>query len=234
MGPAIEFEKTGLTLGNTEILRDISFQIKAGELHYIIGPNGGGKTSLLRSLLGQMPHSGTIRIHWQENQTLGYVPQSLHFDPTLPITVEDFLVMNIARRPAFFRPGSRVKRSIAGLLEQTGMGAKARRPFGQLSGGERQRVLLAQALYPEPSLLILDEPATGLDRKGAEIMRAILEQLKAKGVTIVVIHHDLAEVRERGDTVSCINRELLFCGKPEVELSPERIFNVFQSRQESR
>ncbi len=231
MGPAIEFENTGLTLGNTEILRGISLQINAGELHYIIGPNGGGKTSLIRSLLGQMPHSGTIRIHWQENRTLGYVPQSLNFDPTLPITVEDFLVMNITRRPAFFWPGNRVKNIIAGLLDKTGMAEKARRSFGQLSGGERQRVLLAQALYPAPSLLILDEPATGLDREGAEIMRDILEQLKDKGVTIVVIHHDLAEVKERGDTVSCINRKLLFSGKPEVELSPERIFSVFQSRQ---
>ncbi len=228
MGPAIEFENMGLTLGNTEILRGVNFRVEAGELHYIIGPNGGGKTSLIRSLLGQMPHTGTIRIHWQENQTLGYVPQSLNFDTTLPITVEDFLVMNIARRPAFFRPGKKVDSVIAELLDKIGMTGKIRRPFGQLSGGERQRVLLAQALYPQPALLILDEPATGLDRVGAEIMHTILRELQDQGVTIVVIHHDLAEVRERGDTVSCINRELLFSGDPRIELSPERILGVFQ------
>ncbi len=233
MGPAIEFEKTGLSLSNTEILRNISFRVEAGELHYIIGPNGGGKTSLIRSLLGQMPHSGTIRIHWQKSRVLGYVPQSLDFDPTLPITVEDFLVMNITRRPAFFRPKNRVKGIVAELLENIGMAEKAQRLFGQLSGGERQRVLLAQALYPAPALLILDEPSTGLDREGAEIMRTILQQVKHAGTTIIVIHHDLAEVRERGDTVSCINRELLFSGKPKVELSPERILGIFQSGKES-
>ncbi len=229
MGPAIEFERVGLTLGNTEILRDISFRVETGALHYIIGPNGGGKTSLIRSLLGQMPHSGTIRIHWQENKTLGYVPQSLNFDTTLPITVEDFLVMNIARQPAFFRPGKRVKGIIAGLLKKIGMEEKSHRPFGQLSGGERQRVLLAQALYPQPAMLILDEPTTGLDKTGAEIMHSILKELQKKGVTILVIHHDLAEVRDRGDVVSCINRRLLFSGDPQVELSPERILGVFQS-----
>ncbi len=229
MGPAIEFENLGLTLGNTEILREINFRVEAGTLHYIIGPNGGGKTSLIRSLLGQMPHTGTICIHWQENETLGYVPQSLNFDTTLPITVEDFLIMNIARHPAFFRPGKKIKGIITELLEKIGMADKTCRPFGQLSGGERQRVLLAQALYPQPALLILDEPTTGLDRVGAEIMYTILQELQNSGVTIVVIHHDLVEVRERGDAVSCINRRLLFSGDPQVELSPERILGVFQA-----
>lgn len=232
MGPSVVFENMGLTLGNTEILKNINFCIEPGELHYIIGPNGGGKTSLIRSLLGQMPHRGTIRIDWQENRTLGYVPQSLNFDTTLPITVEDFLVMNITMQPAFFRPRSKVRGHIAELLAKVGMEGKLKRPFGQLSGGERQRILLAQALYPEPAMLILDEPSTGLDRVGANIMKELLGELRTRGVTIIVIHHDLVEVRENGDKVSCINRALLFTGKPAEELSSEKILGVFQPHSE--
>ncbi|NDV21437.1 metal ABC transporter ATP-binding protein [Desulfovibrio sp. JC022] len=232
-GPSISFENVSLTLGNTDILKDLNFEIYSGALHCIIGPNGGGKTSLLRSLLGQMPHSGNIKIDWQKNRTIGYVPQTLNFDTTLPVTVENFMSMTSQSRPAFMNPSAKDRDAIYTALERVNMAKKANRIFGQLSGGERQRVLLAQALLPDPSLLILDEPTTGLDKAGAAIMRGLLKELKAKGVTILIIHHDLMEVKEIGDCVTCINREILFSGCPTEELSADRILNIFSSARQA-
>lgn len=232
-GPSISFDDVSLTLGNTEILKKLHFEISSGALHCIIGPNGGGKTSLLRSLLGQMPHTGNINIDWQENRTIGYVPQTLNFDTTLPVTVENFMSMTCQSRPAFMNPSSKNQKSISTALERVNMAEKSKRIFGQLSGGERQRVLLAQSLLPEPSLLILDEPTSGLDKAGAAIMRALLQELKTKGVTILIIHHDLMEVKEIGDCVTCINREVLFSGCPTEELSADRILNIFSSARQA-
>src|SRR6187549_3921430 len=100
-GPSISFEHVTLELGNTRILDDVSFHIRAGTIHCIVGANGGGKTSLIRSLIGQMPHSGDITIQWKEGKVVGYVPQALDFDKSLPITVMDFMAMTCQRRPIF-------------------------------------------------------------------------------------------------------------------------------------
>ena len=142
----------------------MSFKVRAGTIHCIVGANGGGKTSLVRSLLGQMPHSGRISIEWHDNRVIGYVPQSLDFDKSLPITVRDFMAMATpapARVPRRVAGAARARSSAT--LERLGLAGKLDAKLGSLSGGERQRVLLAQALIPEPALLVLDEPTTGLD-----------------------------------------------------------------------
>jgi len=229
-GPSIHFEKVCLKLGGNAILHDVNFSVDRGSIHCVIGPNGGGKTSLIRCMLGQMPHTGDIRICWGGDFTMGYVPQSLDFDDTLPMTVGDFMAMiSQNRRPAFlgFKKGGHAR--MAEALGRVGMLEKIHRPFGSLSGGERQRVLLAQALIPEPKLLVLDEPATGLDKSGAAIMHDLIEELSGAGTTIVVIHHDLGVVRDMADGVTCLNREMLFSGDPAVELTAERIFNIFST-----
>jgi zinc transport system ATP-binding protein len=226
-GPFIHFEDVCLRLGGNCILSGVNFMVEPGSIHCIIGPNGGGKSSLVRCLLGQMPHTGTIRIGWGAGQTIGYVPQSLDFDRTLPMTVEDFMAMICQNRPAFAGLGRRWRPVVQQALARVDMLGRSKRPFGALSGGERQRVLLAQGLIPRPDLLVLDEPGTGLDKAGAAIMRELLVELKEQGVTMLMIHHDLAEVRDMADAVTCINRNLLFSGSPELELTPEKILNVF-------
>lgn len=227
-GPSINFEKVGLQLGGSRILRDVSFEVEAGSIHCIIGPNGGGKTSLLRCLLGQMPHTGHISVCGGKKVLTGYVPQSLDFDDTLPMTVTDFMTMiGQKRRPAFLGMKGERKKEIKAALAKVDMIHKAGRPFGSLSGGERQRVLLAQSLMPEPDLLILDEPVTGLDRSGAAIMHGVIEDLSAAGTTVLIIHHDLAVVRDMAHGVTCINKEVLFSGDPVKELTAERIFTIF-------
>lgn len=229
-GPQVAFEDVSLELGGNTILHDITFTVQPGTIHCLLGPNGGGKTSLIRSLLGQMPHHGTIRISWRsERQVVGYVPQTLDIDRTLPLTVQDFMTMLCQRRPVFTGSSTVSQRLISGALEQVGMAGKSRLLFGGLSGGERQRVLLAQSLLPEPGLLILDEPATGLDKEGAAIMRSILERLREKGGTILMIHHDLAEVRKIADTVTAVNKGVLFSGDPISHLTPEKILTIFSA-----
>jgi zinc transport system ATP-binding protein len=229
VGPAVTFDNVNLRLGNTSILKQISFAVAPGSIHCIIGPNGGGKTSLLRSMLGQMPHNGTITIEWPGDRTIGYVPQILDFDRTLPITVDDFMAMICQSRPAFFGLKKSHRQTVNQALDLVQMTGKHTRQLGQLSGGERQRVLFAQALIPQPSLLILDEPAAGLDEAGANIFEQILYDLRDKGVTIVWIHHDLQQVKRIADNVCCVNRRLLFSGSPEETMTPERILSIFSA-----
>lgn len=214
-GPSIRFDRVGLELGGVEILRDISFEVAPGEIHCLIGPNGGGKTSLVRCLLGQMPHSGEISIDWTDGQVTGYVPQFLDFDKTLPVTVDDFMAMVCQKRRPAFIGLSKVSRSQTNAaLERVGLDERHRSKLGSLSGGERQRVLFAQALIPQPALLVLDEPMTSMDEVGADRFVKIINELASEGVTILWIAHDLTQVTRMAANVSCINRTLLFSGPP--------------------
>jgi zinc transport system ATP-binding protein len=227
-GPRIEFEHVNLSLGNTHILQDISFTIQPSTIHCIVGANGGGKTSLIRSMLGQMPHSGNITIAWpSENKTIGYVPQSIEMDRTLPVTVRDFLAMTCQRRPVFLGAARVHRRTIDAVLERLGLAQKAKTKLGSLSGGERQRVLFAQALIPEPALLVLDEPMTGLDLDGKEILESSIVEFARGGGTVVWINHDIVQVNEMASALTYINRQVLLNGKPQEVLTSGTAAHLF-------
>jgi len=226
-GPSIEFEDVNLTLGNTRILQDINFAIRAGEIHCIIGANGGGKTSLIRSMLGQMPHSGKITINWHESRVVGYVPQLLEFDKTLPVTVRDFMGMTCQNRPIFLGVARSRRSQIDEVLDRVGMLGKSKTKLGSLSGGERQRVLFAQALIPEPALLVLDEPMTGLDVHGREILERAIVEFTDAGGTAIWINHDIAQVNEIANTLTYIDREVLLDGAPRQVLASGAAARLF-------
>jgi zinc transport system ATP-binding protein len=228
-GPEITVSQVGLSLGGSTILEAVDLRVAAGSLHALVGPNGGGKSSLAKALLGQMPHRGTIRLDWPGAQpgTVAYVPQAAEFERGLPITVGDFLAILCQRKPAFLGPARALKARYADALDRVGMADKRHRTMGALSGGERQRVLLAQALIPAPELLILDEPMTALDDAGVEMFRGVLATVQAAGGTTVWIEHDLGEVKRRADRVTGIHRRVLFDGVPSLELSADRLLDLF-------
>lgn len=234
-GPAVRFQALGLSYGAARILDEISLDVAPGSLHAIVGPNGGGKSSLLRCLMGEAPFTGRIALDWRGTPgRIGYVPQAVEFDRNLPMTVTDFLACFTATRPAFLRPAAPARARIAGLLDRVGLGDKAGRRMGDLSGGERQRVLLAQALSDsagrEPDLLVLDEPMAALDAAGARIFETILTDLRNRGATLIWVEHDIAAVRRLADQVSAIDGRVLFCGPPQTELTPERVMALFSHR----
>jgi len=226
-GPSIEFANVSLRLGNTQILSDISFTVNAGCVHCIIGANGGGKTSLVRALLGQMPHTGRISISWQDSRVIGYVPQSLDFDKTLPVTVRDFLAMATQRRPVFLGVSRAQRKAIDAALQRVGLEGKSGYKLGSLSGGERQRVLFAQAMLPEPALLVLDEPMTGLDVKGHDILEREIVSFARAGGTVVWINHDILKVHEVADSLTYIDQRVLLNGPPAQALASKPALQLY-------
>ena len=231
-GPAVAFESVDLRLGQTEILRQVSLRVEPGGVHALVGPNGGGKSSLFKALLGQVPHHGDISLHWpgEHAGTVGYVPQALAFDAGLPMTVMDFMAAMCQRRPVFLGLSPRWKAPVEQALRQVGMWEKSDRRMGALSGGERQRVLLAQALIPAPDLILLDEPMSALDEAGVETFEALLAHWRATRVTVLWIEHDLDAVTRLADHVTGLNRQVLFDGPAAHTLTPQRVLALFSSR----
>ncbi len=229
-GPSIRLQSVNLTLGQTAILQDINLDVPAGSTHALIGPNGAGKSSLVKTLMGQTPHEGSITLNWPgEPGVVGYVPQALEFDRTLPMTVDDFMGVMTQRRPTFFGLSSRQSRAIDEALSLVGMLGKRKRRMGALSGGERQRIMLAQALIPAPALLVLDEPMAALDEAGVAVFEDLLKRWASQGVTLLWVEHDLDAVRRLADRVTGLNRRIIFDGEPGTQLNAAQLLTLFSA-----
>lgn len=228
-GPAIHVSHLALRLGSSAILADMNFSIAAGALHCFVGPNGGGKTSTARCLLGQMPHRGDIRFDWStsENRTIGYVPQLIEMERTLPLTIDNFMTALSQNKPAFMSTRKHVKQKIDAALERVGLTDKRQYMIGSLSGGERQRLLFAQALIPAPALLVLDEPMTSLDEGGARLFEGLISDVHAQGTTVVWINHDLGQVQRMAQTITVIDKGVVAHGPVATTLTAEMQRGVF-------
>lgn len=227
--PALEVENLTVMLGDHTILEDVSLTVDAGEMAAIIGPNGAGKTTLLKAALGLLPSkSGVIKIFGQsigalgsERARLGYVPQKLDLDRTIPVTVHELIKINTPR--AFYK-----KEKVAKALAEVDAEKLLTRQIGQLSGGELQRVLIAMNLLRDPKLMFLDEPSTGIDREGERLFYDVLEHLrKNRNITVVMVSHDLSVVYRYASRVLCINRKLMCQGTPGDILSDETLERLY-------
>ena len=226
-GIQIDIKNLSLNLGNTSILEDINLRIEKGKINCLIGPNGGGKTSLIRCILGQVPYDGQIVLSYEDNNKIGYVPQFLEFERNSPITVEDFLMLCYQTSPAFLGVCRKNRKYFNEILEEVGLTEKRKRLLGNLSGGELQRLLLAQAINPRPNLLILDEPFSGIDTVGEQYFMNVISKLKNERVTILWIHHNIKQVRKMADVVTCIKKKVFFSGEPEKELTDDKLLDIY-------
>lgn len=221
MTNVISCKNLSFSYGQTPILQNVSFHISKGEYVAIFGPNGGGKTTLLKLIMGFLtPQNGTISILGRSPEEvhaeIAYVPQKLKFDPKFPISVMEVVQMGQLDRLTFwgrFRKGSREKALEA--LQQVGLHNYASRSFGTLSGGETQRVLIARALVSNPKLLLLDEPIASVDSAGEKEIYNILKSLKKK-MTILMVTHHLSGAIEEVDRAFCVQRDVLCLNKQDL------------------
>lgn len=205
----VDVENLSVRYGANTVLSNVSLRIDPGEIVTIVGPNGSGKTSLLRAIIGAVkPAQG--RASLSSDVKIGYVPQKLHIDGTLPITVTRFLKL----------PSGAANKEIDEALKQAGVPDLAKSQLSQLSGGQFQRVLLARALIGKPDLLLLDEATQGLDQRGSASFYQQIEQVRQEtGCAVLMISHELHVVMSASDRVVCLNGHVCCEGTPAVVAS---------------
>lgn len=229
----IELSGLSVTRGGKSLLSGVSMHVHCGQLTALIGHNGAGKTTLMRALLGQTPYTGTVTHLDVEGRSIphvriGYVPQQLRFDESMPISVSDFMAAALTRRPVWTGIGRRGMLQVMQALEKADAGGLASRPMGRLSGGELQRVLLALALTPAPDLLLLDEPVSGVDQNGQMLfLDKVLELRREHHMAILLISHDFSLVSRYADHVVLLDKRVLCQGKPEEVFASEQFAAEF-------
>lgn len=228
---AIEFKDVWFSYEKTQVLKGITFSLTRGEFLGIIGPNGGGKTTLLKLMLGLLkPDKGEVRILGQEphdaSHRVGYVPQNTDFNRIFPISVMEVVLMG---RLSMARMGRRYsqedREKVRSVLEKVGMWGNRHRPIGNLSGGQRQRVFIARALATDPEILFLDEPTASVDPEFQTDLYEFLRELN-ETVTIVVITHDIGVVSSHMKSIACVNKHVIF--HEGGRITPEMVDMAYQ------
>jgi zinc transport system ATP-binding protein len=236
MTPLIRLRDLRVSLGGNPILRGVNAQIARGQITALVGLNGSGKTTLLRALLHEIPFGGAIEFFCGHDhrhprpEYIGYVPQRLRIDANLPLTVEDLLALALARRPLFLGVPKKRRGEMIELLAFVGAAPQLlTRQVDKLSGGELQRILLGLACHPNPELLLLDEPAAGIDFKDQEKFYELISRLnRERGVTIVLVSHDIAVVTRHAHQVLCLSDGVIQCqGPPKEMLTGEQLRHTF-------
>ena len=207
-------EVSGLAAGydGRAAISGVEFSLRRGERMALLGPNGGGKTTLMRTLLGELPPlRGEVRV----GVRCATVPQTERSQLDYPVSALDVAAMGaLSRLPWWRRPGRRDRAAATEALAQVGLEGLGRATFGALSGGQRQRVLIARSLVQDAGVLLLDEPFSGLDRSSSERLEALIGSLAAEGRGVVIATHDLEQAR-RWDSVLCLNRDQIAVGPPD-------------------
>jgi len=211
----IEVENVYFSYGNTVVLEDVSFKIKRGDFCVIIGPNGGGKTTLLKLILGILkPDRGRIKVFGKpphlSKHRIGYLPQYTDFNLSFPISVIDVVLMGrLNKKGLGKRFDEKDIRKAEEILKKLGIWEYRYVHVGRLSGGQRQRVFIARALATDPEILFLDEPTAGVDPEYEIGIYEILKELNKK-ITIVVVTHDIGFISRYAKSIACVNRKLVF------------------------
>ncbi len=236
MSLLIKAEHVSQSFAKTEVLRDVSLEIHAGEIVTLIGPNGAGKSTLLKILLQLIkPTAGKVK--QKANLKIGFMPQKIQIDPTLPMTVRHFLELGLCtpiplwKRLVNFSGNDTTAHSI--FIEELNIVHLLDQPIQNVSGGEMQRILLARALMREPELLVLDEPVQGVDLQGqTELYHYINELRKRHNLGVLMVSHDLHLVMKSTDKVLCLNQHVCCSGTPQAVSQTPEFISIFGSSAE--
>jgi ABC-type Mn2+/Zn2+ transport system ATPase subunit len=214
----------GAYVRGADVLGGVEFTVGAGEIAAVLGPNGGGKTTLFRALLGELPfRTGEVTLAGRP----AYVPQNEGARLDFPVSAHDVALMGAYGRTPWFRRVARADRErAAAALARVGLGEHAHARFGTLSGGQRQRVLLARALVQDAPVLLLDEPLSGVDRPSAAQIERVFGELQAEGRALLVATHDVAQARA-WSKVLCLNRGQVAFGAPAVTLTTDVLSRTY-------
>ena len=230
---ALSFENVTFSYGNSPVLSDVSFSVPGGEFLVIIGPNGGGKTTLLKLALGLLaPGEGKISIYGknpgEDPTAAGYVPQDAGLSRDFPISALEVVLQGRigGTKKRGWRYGKEDRESALEALESMGMAHAAERTMGLLSQGQRQRVLIARSIASAPRLLMLDEPLASIDAESRDSLMGWLAELKGK-MTVVMVSHDMSVISGHATAVACVNRRVFYHGS--AEIVPEMVEAAYGS-----
>lgn len=229
----IKMEDIGVYAGKTPIIEHVNVHIHCGKLTAIIGRNGAGKSTLIKAILGEVAHEGTIEFRdMKENKVkklkIGYVPQHLNVKKDAPVSVYDLFAGCISNVPVFLYRKKALYNEILNRLALFEAENLIDKRLGDLSGGELQRVLLSIACTPVPNLLLLDEPVSGVDRKGMELFYRTIHNLKEKyDLSVILVSHDLTLVKEYADSVILLDKTVLKEGAPEEVMESPEFHEIF-------
>ncbi len=231
----LRVQDLSVRIGSDAILNNVNLHVHCGQMVALIGPNGAGKSTLLKAILGQQAYEGVISFaapgQRHRKAKIGYVPQSPAFDPGDPMSVADLFACCMSRRPAFLGLSKAMREKVLECLERVNGQELIDKRVGALSGGELQRVLLALALEPVPNILILDEPLSGVDVEGMEVLMDMLDEIRQTyDLSILMTTHDFAMLPRYADQVVLIDHGVLCQGKPMEVLGSEAFCQVFHRK----
>lgn len=210
--PALALHGASVVLERRVLLKPVDLEVPAGTWCGVVGPNGGGKSTLLKAIAGLVAHQGSIALHWPQAHPgrIGYMPQGVGVDASLPVTVLDYLRLHCERRPVWRRPGTNPR--LRELIERLEVSAFLDQRLGSLSMGQQQRLMLCAALSNDPELLMLDEPLAGVDAAGREVLLRVIADYHEAGGSILMVEHNWDVIRRHCGLVVWIDQELIGAG----------------------